>query len=154
MASNVRAIIAAVKTRLALVNGSGSYVHDLSGNDRVKVGRPTPADGRYPCVWLAQGPLSSNHDADLTGYRREFVIDIEGRTTASSDSPEERGLIAADLLDDIVTALEGDRTLGGTVLDITVDGMAVDGDEVGVAGVALMVAQLHCWWLVSEAEGV
>lgn len=154
VSSKTRTIIGAVKTALAGINGSaGGYVHDLSGAGRVKGGRP-PRAAASPCAWVALGTLDSRNGPLLTRRRRDLVIDIEARAPASSADPEERGLIAADLLDDITRAVEADPRLGGLVLEVEVTGMAVDGDEAGMPGMAVAVAQVGVYWHATPGQGV
>lgn len=154
MASKARAILGAVRTALAAVNGTGVYVHNLTGSaDCIKGGRPLDTDFHYPACWVAAGPLTSTHGPQLGRYRRELVIDLQARAAAPG-TPDDRGLIAADLLNDITIALEQDRTLGGTVLDIIVEGMSIDGDEAGIPGVAIAMAVVKVYWHANSGAGV
>lgn len=154
MASRTRSIIAAVKAKLAGINGAaGGYVHDLSQTGRVKVGRPGKSV-TVPCAWVAIGTLESEHGPRLGRYKRTLLVDIEARTPTSVDSAEERGLAAADLLDDIITALEADRRMGGLVLDLKVSGMSVNGDEIQIPGMAVAFGQLEVYWEAVSGAGV
>ena len=154
MASKARAILAAVKAALIAVNGAGVYVHNLTGSaDCIKGGRPIGTDFHLPACWVAAGPLVSSHGMQLGRYRRDLVIDLQAQAAAPGTA-EDRGLIAADLLNDITIAVEQDRTLGGLVLDLIVDGMSVDGDEAGMPGVAIALAQVKVYWHANSGAGV
>lgn len=152
MSSKSRAIVAAIKAQLATIDGTGDYVHNLSLPGRVKVGRP-PQQPTLPCVWIAVASLESSHGPQLGRYRRDLVLDIHARAK-SADSTEERGMVALDLLDDILAALEVDRRLGGLVLDVIGTGMSLDGDEAQIPGCAVAVAQVGVYWHTPSARGV
>lgn len=156
MASVTRGVIGAMKTALQGINGSGGYTCDLSGSDRVKIGRPLKAEGvAPPCAWLAVGQLVSDHGEQLGRYTRTLTVDLEARCPASDSSPEERELIALDLLDDICTALETDRTLGGRVLDIIIQATTATGaGSTGQTGVPRVLAEVVVYWRANSAAGV
>jgi len=154
MASNTRAILSAVATRLAAINGTGVYVNDLSASGRVRIGSPGIADGTTPpCAWVGVGTLNSEHGPQLGRYKRVLVLDIEARVGADG-TPDARALAAADLLDDLCATLESDRTLGGTVLDVIVTGASFAGDEYGIPGCAIAMASATVYWHAISGAGV
>ena len=154
MSSQIRSVVGAVKTALAGINATGAYTYDLSATDRVRIGTPDLTGSLYPCAWIGAPELRSEHGPQLGRYRRSLTIPIWGMAATTSSSTEERGLVGADLLDDLAVALETDRTLGGRVLDIIVQGATFDGDEVGVPGVALAVVSVEVYWHANSAAGV
>ncbi len=154
MASDTRAIVGAVVSALQGIDGTGSYVHDLSGTDRVQIGRPTPESQRLPGCWVAIASLDSEHGPELGGYLRRLVVEVEARAPATADTTSERTLIAADLLDDVAAALEADRSLGGRVNDLLLTGIALAGDEAGIPGVALAMARVEIEWWATSGAGV
>ena len=154
MASDTRAVVGAVLDALRAIDGPPTYVHDLSATDRVQVGIPTAESQRYPAVWVALDALETEHGPQLGDYLRRLTLAIEGRAAATADSTEERTLIAADLLDDVCAALEGDRSLGERVNDLLITGIAVDGDEAGIPGVAIAIARVTIEWWATSGEGV
>lgn len=155
MASDIRGIVGAVKTALAGINATGSYVHNLSATGRVRIGRPTLGDGTAPpSAWVAIGRLDSGQAPQLGRFRRDLVLDIEARAPATTLDTEERELIGSDLLDDICTAIEADRTLGSRVLDVIVTGASFDGDEAGIPGCAVVLAQVSCYYHKNSGAGV
>lgn len=155
MASKTRSVLAAVRTALATINGASGYVHNLSATGRVRGGRPTASDGTSPpCAWVALGRLTSSHGPQLGRYQRNLVIDLEARAPSTADTTEEREAIAADLLDDLATAIETDRTLGGLVLDVIVEGATLDGEECGIPGIAVALVQVSVYWYADSAAGV
>lgn len=153
MASKTRQVILAVKARLQTIAG-GSYTYDLSGTDAVKGHRSRPEDSRLPAAWVSLGTLDSDDGPQLGGFRRDLVIDIEGRCQPASQDPQERALAAADLLQDITTALEADRRLGGLILGMKVTGCTVDGDEVGMGSIGIVYCQCSVYWHARSGEGV
>lgn len=155
MSSTVRAVMGAVKTALATVNGSGSYTYDLSATDRVKIGRPSLTESLVPCVWVSIGQLESDHGPQLGRYTRRLAIDLEGRVALDGgNTAEERELEAMDLLDDVCIALETDRTLGGRVLDLIVEGTTVGAGATANSQPARVFAQVVVYWHANSAAGV
>lgn len=155
MSSHTRAIMGALKSALAGINGSGGYTYDLSATDRVKIGRPSLTEGLSPCVWIALGQLDSDHGPQLGRYTRTLSIDLEGRVPLDGgNTTEERELEAVDLLDDICAALEADRTLGGRVLDLIVQGTTVGAGSSANTQPARVLAQIVVYWHANSAAGV
>ena len=152
MSADARTVIAAVKTRLQLINGAGGYVYDLSAADQVVLHAPvTPTT--MPCLGVYFLDMRSEQQAGrepLGYYRRTLRVAILGFVAGVSDSPSDRMLAAADLLDDISTALESDRTLGTSVaLDVIIQGEALSGSEDDLPStVGIVQAVAEIWWRV------
>ena len=154
MASRSRQVLDAVRDALVTINGAGSYTHNLSGTDAVKIGRSRPEDTVLPAAWVAVATLRSEHGTGSGRYRRLLTVDIEARVSATSQTTEERACTALDLLDDIVTALEANRTMGGLIYDLILEGVDIDGDEIGMSNVGIVYAQVVLWWEVASGVGV
>lgn len=153
MASRLRTILTSLKTLVQGINGAGGYVHNLSGNDQVFIGELVRPE-RYPAV--AVYPLGQHgaHGLQLGRFKRTQNFQIQGWTQAASDSPQERVLMACDLLDDVMTAIEADRTIGGNVYDLLfLEVSAFNGDEAGVPGFGVMVCTLQLWWHTNSGAG-
>lgn len=153
MASNLSAIIDQLVTTIALVNGAGGYVHDLSGTDQVVVGELLMPD-RVPMVSISLDRLASEDGPSLGEYRRTATWTLVGWTAATADTAIARIKAACDLLDDLCTALEGARTLGGIIYDLRLDGVAFDGAEIDQAGMGVVAVSLTTWWDAASAVGV
>lgn len=153
--SRTRAVLSAVKTALASINGAGVYTYDLSADGKVQIGRPAPNQGPTPpCAWVAVGELDSSHGPQVGRYRRDLVVDILAFAPAEADTTEARQFVGADLLDDICAALEASRTLGGLVLDLIVQGGTFNGADAGMPGCAGVLARVAVHWHANSAAGV
>jgi len=142
--STERSILAAVKAQLANVNGAGSYTFDISGTDAVVQGEsfaPHRVPGAY-VFFLGLSTAQTGGKTVLTRYDRTMRIQIEGWCAAKSAAPANAALEAIDLMDDIMRALEADRSLGGNVRDIEISASALDGQELDRPGLGLCVLQL------------
>ena len=117
--SKERTILAAVQTQIKNANGSGSYTFNLS-------------------VPPAQTPGTTV----LTRYDRTMNIQIEGWVAAENSTPGNAALEAVDLMDDIMRALEADRSLDGNVRDIEISASSLDGQELDRPGLGLCILQL------------
>lgn len=153
MASNIRSIMGALRTKLQGINGSGGYVNNLSGDDQVLLGEyghppRVPAVAVYPVGQLG------THGLQLGRYTRTMNFQIQGWVAATSDAPSERVMAACDLLDDVMTAIEADRKLSGTVRDLIFDQVtAFNGDEAGIPGFGVIVVNLQVTWNVNSGGG-
>lgn len=152
MASDLRAILGALRTTIAGVTltSGGS----LSATGKVRIGRPTPADGASPPMcWISEPSVKSERSAELGSYLRRATIDIELRVPTATSDTDEHALAACDALDDLTTALQADPSVGGRVLDSGFTGTAFDGAEAGLAGVAVAFIQWEGWWISTSSEG-
>ena len=149
MASNLRAIVAAIQTTLQGIDGTADYVYDLADTaDRVQVGL-LPETPRRLSVWITDFQMRSSLEASLGRYKRTVTVQIEAAVPAATPGPAARAFAATDLCNDIHTALEADRTLGQRVLDITVDSTAFDGDCIGLDGFGIAAVVVTVWWYAS-----
>lgn len=133
----------AIVTALATINGTGSFSADLSGTGCVQVGTPDPEGGRLPVGWVAFLGSEVSRDADLGGYRTTYTWAAEVRVAADGSSLATRSAQGANLLEDVITVLTAEPTLGGAVLDIEVSGGTVSGDEAGVPGAVLVGVRIE-----------
>ena len=142
--STERTILAAIQSQIQNVNGSGSYTFDLSGT-RTVIGeafQPARVPGCYVYflnVTTAQTPGVTV----LTRYDRTMTVQAEGWCAAENSTPGNAALEAVDLMDDIMRALEADRSLDGNVRDIEISASALDGQELDRGpGLGLCILQL------------
>ena len=136
-----RTILNQIKTQIATVNGSGSFTADLSGSDQVVIGESF-SPGRIPCAYIYPNGITTTQAAGrtvLTRYDRNMSVQIEAWTAATSSAPGTALLDALDLQDDIMRALESDRSLGGNVRDLEISASAFDGHELDRPGLGLAV---------------
>ena len=148
-----RTILTQIKTQIGNVNGSGSYTADLSGSDRVVIGE-TFAPHRLPGCYIYPNGINTSQAAGrtvLTRYDRTMSVQIEAWTAATSSAPGTALLDALDLQDDIMRALESDRSLGGNVRDLEISASAFDGHELDRPGLGLAV--LMCSISYTETAG-
>lgn len=156
MASLLRTVFGQLKTKLALPNGSGSYTYDLSGTDQVKLGFSDSIPARLPIVYVLNAVGPSEHGPDLGAYIRRWTIPIMGLVAGTDSNNETRLLAAADLLNDLLIALETDRTLGGNVRDIIPTSMEVQDSSqvVGVPGYGVAWMTLQVYYRRADGVGV
>ena len=148
-----RTILNQIKTQIGNVNGSGSYSADLSGSDQVCIGESF-APHRLPGCYIYPNGINTSQAAGrtvLTRYDRTMSVQIEAWTAATSSAPGTALLDALDLQDDIMRALEADRSLGGNVRDIEISASAFDGHELDRPGLGLCV--LVCSISYTEVSG-
>jgi len=139
-----RTILNQIKTQIATVNGSGSYTADLSGSDQCVIGESF-APHRLPGCYIYPDGITTAQTGGrtvLTRYDRTMSVQIEAWTAATSSAPGTALLDALDLQDDIMRALESDRTLGGNVRDVEISASAFDGFELDRPGLGLAVLVL------------
>jgi len=151
--SKARLIFAAVKTALQAANGADPYTYDLSSAGRVVMRRPRMEDTQSPVVYAMLEGFDSEGAPTIGEYRRNLILHIEGRVSPGTQDPEERALSALDLLNDIMQALQSDRSLGNLVLDIIVSGTTLDGDEVGLTNFGIVYAMATMHWDALSTEG-
>lgn len=151
--SKIRAILGQLKTVLQGINGAGGHTYDLSGDDQVVIGEGTTPP-RYPAAAVYLLSVRGQHGAQLGRYTRIATLQIQAWTSATSSDPGERAMAAADLLDDIMAAVEADRKLNGNVKDlIFIDSGTLHGDEVGIPGCGIAIANLETYFTVNSGAG-
>ena len=136
-----RAIMLRVQDQIQNCNGSGSYTYDLSGSDQVCIGESF-APTRVPGVYIFANGVTTAQTAGrtvLTRYDREMKIQIEAWVGATSAAPGIALLDAMDLQDDIMRALESDRSLDGNARDVEIEATAYDGAEMDRPGMGMAV---------------
>jgi len=146
--STARSIIENIKSQIATnVNGAGSYTYDLTGTDQVVIGesfQPHRVPGAY--VFFGGGSTAQTAGTTvLTRYDRTMLCQVEGWVPSDSAAPGEAALDALDLCDDIMRAIETDRTLGllsSGVRDVEIAYNAVDGQELDRPGLGLCILQV------------
>ena len=149
-----RTILNQVKTQIQNVNGAGSYVNDVSGSDAVVIGA-TFAPHRVPGVYLYPNGVSSSQSGGstvLTRYDRTMSVQVECWRGATNSQPGTALLDALDFQDDVMRALEADRSLGNNVRDIEIAGASYDGAELDRPGLGLAVLLLTIKY--TETAGV
>lgn len=148
MASDTRTLLGRVLTQLRTINGAGGYVNDVSATDHVSLNAGVTPD-LLPSLGVFLESVRSEQVAGrepLGFYRRNWRIQILGFCQSNSDANGDRLLAATDLLDDISTAMEADRFIGGSVSDLIVHGEAFSGSEDDMpTGVATALVTLECW---------
>lgn len=153
--SNTKAILAAVRTALGNINGTGGYTYNLSPSAKRIIGRPTKGtEPRPPFAMIGLGELRSEHGPVIGRYRRTLVIDVMAFAPTSADTAAARQNAAADLLDDVCQAIEADRELGGLVTDLIVNAGTFEGASQGIPGTAGMYAEIEVYWDANSAAGV
>ena len=142
--STERTILTAIKTQIQNVNGSGSYTFNLSGADQVVLGesfQPHRVPGCY-VYFLNVSTAQTGGTTRLNAYDRTMTCQVEGWVAAENSTPGNAALEAVDLMDDIMRALEADRSLGGNVRDIEISASSLDGQELDRPGLGLCILQL------------
>lgn len=153
MASNARAVLTQIQTQIASVNGSAPYTFDLSDTGRVVVGQGL-VPNRVPSVGIYPVSFTAEHGPELGRFTRKMTVGLLGIVAGTTSTPSDRALRAFDLLDDVVVALESDRSLNGLVLDLIVSKVDVTGDESDLPTMGAFVAQLEVYWRASSGTGV
>lgn len=153
MSAAARTIMTQIRTQLAEIDGAGGYVHDVSATGRIVFGFPVSPDGP-PRIYIADLAIESSHDHNLGAYDRRLSCLLMAFVGAASDSTEARMLAALDMADDIATALEADRTLGGNVLDLIVNIQAIDGDELEYQGLGIAQVLLTGNYIAQSGVGL
>ena len=137
------AVLNAVVTKLS----AGTLVN------RVMIGMPKLPESP-PRVYLEVEGIRSDHDDDFGAYRRTITIRALGFVGATSNTAAARQLPALSLADTIATAIEADRHLAGTVVDVKLDAMAIDGELINHAGLGVAEVLIEAWWIARSGEGM
>jgi hypothetical protein len=146
MGSKERQILGAIKSQIEAVNGTGTYTFDLSGSDQVLLGATMIPD-RLPSAYIYALSLSSQITPGRTvlrNYDRTFQVQIEAWVNATSDAVGEQMLRALDMQDDILKAIESDRSLGGEVDDVILNAQTYDGEALQRPGLGCAVIVCTC----------
>ncbi len=140
MATSTRSILEFLRdTMLPGIDGSPTYVYDLSGSGAVKVGMP-PRNGPEVTpsvyVWIDRCRYEHSGPASLRGFRKRLRIGVAGYvspTDAGGDTKAGRLNAAADLGDDIARAILENHRLdtGATRLaqSVALELTSLDGAE-------------------------
>ena len=110
MSSRQRQILDRLITLLQGINGSGDYTYDLSGTDQIVRGRISEPT-RIPLLCIYGARESSTDGPSMGRLQRELTIGIVGFVATTSDDGKGRVNAALDLIGDIRTAIEANRTL-------------------------------------------
>lgn len=135
MADSVhRDVAEAMQTKIQAINGAGVYHYDFTGSDQVFIGIASHAvRPDKPTAFIALQATSSVTGEQLTRWTRTptFVVEV---IVPSDEDPGKQQLDAMDAMDDIMRALEADRTLGLTssgVRDVLIGGTSFAGALIG-----------------------
>ena len=150
MSATLNAIHTALISQIQGVNGSGAYTHDLSGTGRVgRVRVASPPIGP-PYATIVVDEVISSNDVVLGTYRRDCIFTIVGWATAGADTDTAREQGAINMLDDLLRAVESDRTLGGRVYDVIGSGRSFNGfDPETGAQYPIAVVRVETWLRVN-----
>jgi len=145
MGSRERDILDRIKVDIEAIDGSGSYDFNFSTADAVQIGMATEPV-TVPAAYIFPLKVSTTQTAGRTPlrrYDREMTIQIDVYVPATDSTPGNALKAAFDGLDDIMLALENDRSLGSTgVHDIEVEASAFDGAEYNRPGLGVSVCLL------------
>ena len=139
-----RAILTQIKTQLANINGAGSYTHDVSGTDQVKIGGKFSPD-RVPSVhvWAVSTTTAQNPGRTLlVNYDRTMLAQVEIWVGSDSDGADLH-LTVLDAQNDVMLALEADRTLASNVDDLEISASNYFGEVFDAPGLGVAVLQLR-----------
>lgn len=156
MSTTSGSVIDAVVAALATINGAGVYANNLSVSGQVIEGDPPDQSVALSgvCAYVDTGSLISENAPELGRFRRELVVQIYGFVPAAADTPSARKRATLSLLDDICAAIEGDRSLGGLVIDLIVQGRSFTGSGWGAPSIGVVYAEVIAYWWVDPAGGV
>jgi len=143
VASSVEAILDRVVADIQINHTTQSPAgdFDLSGTDAVKLGRYARPWVVPPCACVWLDAVDSSRQSDGMGgvplryYSRTIKIGITGWAPVTGtllDTPDNRMRVATRLADDLMRALEKDRSLNAQVLDHEVTFETIDGEDVTV----------------------
>lgn len=118
MGSSAKAIVAQLVTQIQGANGSGVYTHDLSSRTYRGVPKTMIVDSNAE-AWVCIVREDSVTGASFRHHTRRLAIRVFGVSGTFGDSYSTREDAVLDLANDIMRAVESDRSLGGRVNDIT-----------------------------------
>jgi hypothetical protein len=151
--SRERDILERLKIQIKTINGAGSYTYDVSGDDQVTIGAKA-VPHRVPAVYIyALGTETTQVSGStlLRNYDRRMLVALEGWCGTDRDDSAEAHLDTLDFQDDIMRALEGDRTLNNLAHDLEVSAASYDGEEWDAPGLGVVVARVAVTY--SEVAG-
>lgn len=133
MATNpkTRQILTKIVDTLSAVAVSGGYNNTLTDPGQVQIGEGIRPGSQALVVDIGEPRIRSEHGPQLGRYNRALEIPFVARAPSVDNSPTGRIYAALDLSDDIHTALETDRSLGGLVVDLIISSDTFNGAEVG-----------------------
>jgi hypothetical protein len=140
-ASVLRRVAGAIHAALSAITVAGGYHYSLNGTDQVVYGiAAAPALPGQATAFIALEQVATTTGPELTRWSRAASYRVEA-LVPSDETPGKQQLDAMDLLDDIVRAIEADRSLGlraAGVRDILLDGTAFAGSliQFGAYGIA------------------
>ena len=145
MASNLKGVIAQVKTQIASANGSGVYTYDLSADGSVVRGAVLDPPVSSPCVGIFHETTTTEPGARLGYFERTTSIGVHGWVSHDGTEGDAEDA-AADLFNDILRGVESDRTLAGKARDVKADGTFFGGGMIGFDGWGIVALDLTVNW--------
>lgn len=149
MASVLRQALAAIKTAIEGIDGSGDYNNSFA-NAEIMYGWQLTSPGHSEIgVCIDCDGVASTTGPNLCQWTRASDVAIG---VWQPTARQEALLNAADLMDDIMMAIESDRTLGLYSVgarDVSVEGEAFRGDDVGFKGHAYALIRVRFTYAVS-----
>ena len=140
MAGEVQAVYDALVAMLESIDGTGSYTYDLSA--AVERRRFTGQTTSVPRAYLSPSEPFCQYAVDgfaeLGSYALTMQFDLVIAVSAGAANTPENKLSAAVLaVDDVLTAIQADRSLGQTALDVVPVLGSIDGAEVGASSLGI-----------------
>jgi hypothetical protein len=151
MSANARACM----ERLLVVLRAVTVLSDRT--DRVMIGEAPDNPEGVPRLYITASGIQSEHAHGLGQYQRTLsvtIIGYVGRPGGATEGDGELTLAALDLLDSVTEAIEADRTLNGTCLDLIIQGDALPGKVFGVPHLGCFVALVSPWWIANSGAGL
>ena len=145
MASSIKLTHQAILDALATISPGGGYVHDLSVSGRVARGRVDSPPVLPFCTVSCEG-FKTSDDSPVGQWRRDHLFILVAWAEVSGTSEKDRDDGAQDLMNDLMVALEADRSLGGNVFDLTIDGDAYHGNDPTTGAHLLQAVLLLTVW--------
>lgn len=138
-----------IETVLKAITVAADYNYDLDDDGQVLIGEGLPAGARKPMVVLTMANVATADGAPLGWFRRQLTVGVLG-CVPSTSKQRTKVLAAIRLADDVTRAIDSDRSLNNTVLDVRAELDAVAGDEFGMAGMAVVNGTITAYWEVQE----
>jgi hypothetical protein len=140
-----RDVTEAIKTALAAMTVAGGYHYNYNAADQVQIGLASTAPKpNAPAIFISLEESASSYGPELTRFTRAARYVIEA-VIPSNENPGSQQLDAMDAMDDVMRALEANRSLGlrsSGVRDLILEGRAFAGAWIafGCYGVASITA--------------